>query len=614
MSFSQYEKNNEEKGINRNLEYIKKCDSLHLHNDKYLNNLENGEDLVPGKFSSTIRMRKNSEGNKSKNGSVIILESQDRKLTFNVKNNKEFFDKSNIDNNLRIVKSSANINDKENLTNSTNIIKPDVIEDINMENIPIRVPAIEKLQSIKSSNHTKLSIPKIPNFPVLNEIRKPVSIKVSSNREEKNSQSQKNLMLMTVTENEERLNIKSNNNMQNSGIVLDEHLEQIEHPNVFTEVNDETQNIQHDLLNQIFGRNNKIDGLKQETYLKSSIHECTPATQKQKMMINQSSGKKVKILSKDDAEHTRQENEQDFGPNSDSSEFPFRICFICDQFFLKEKTYTTENCDHSFCRRCGKAFYEEKIEQGEVSFKCPVYKCPDKASNQMIKLLVSEKHFTSIDKKEFVEGSDKETQMNSPNVVSFKQKHSLNNFVSVTKMDSIKFYTQKHVIDINSNESYFLFNKAKEFFCVKCSEPALYGKTGKYIVKCLNCYHTICKFCMKNYTSDHFEISSFNYCKVYFRRRLRKIPVKDTKHIKNFLFTWLLFIASYLMICLFIYKYISLGISKIMCFKRNERNVLKLIFFYFLAFVINITITPVMFLVMPYYPPLITLIHKGDFR
>jgi hypothetical protein len=612
MSFSNHEKNNEEKGIGRNLDIIPKLDSL--HHDKSSNNVEKGEEFVPAKFSSTIRMRKNSGSNNSKSGSVIIVESQDRKLTFNVKNDKQFFDKSNIDNNLKIVKSSANINEKDNLANSTNIIKPDVIEDINKENVPIRVPAIEKLNSIKSSNYNKINIPKIPNFPILNELSKPVSIQVVSNREEKNSQ--KNLMLLTVTEKDENVKINSNmNHMQSSGVVEDEHLEQIEHPNIFSDENNETQNIRDDLVNQIFGRNNhKINALETDTYQRSSVHESTPATHKQKIILIQSSGNRVKILSKDDAEITRQENDHEVLAHSDSSEFPFRICFICDQFFLKEKTYTTDNCEHSFCRRCGKAYYEEKIEQGEVSFKCPVYKCPHKASIQMIKLLVSEKHFTSIDQKENGEPSYKDTQMNSPNVISFKQKHSLNNFVSVTKMDSIKFYTQKHVIDVNSNESYFLFNKAKEFFCVKCSEPALYGKTGKYIVKCLNCYHTICKFCMKSYCADHFEISSFNYCKVYFRRRLRKIPVKDKKHVKNFLFTWLLFIASFLMICLCVYKYVNVGISKSLCFKRNESNKIKFVFFYFFAFLINIIITPIMLLVIPFFPPLITLLHKGDFR
>ena len=282
---------------------------------------------------------------------------------------------------------------------------------------------------------------------------------------------------------------------------------------------------------------------------------------------------------------------------SDSSEIPFRICFICDQFFLKDKINYATDCEHSFCRRCGKGFYEEKIEQGDVTFKCPVYKCEKKVSLDIIINLVSEKHFKSIE--------SKEEKMNITKGV--------NNFI---KMDSVKYYTQKHVLDINTNETYFIYNKAKENFCIKCSEAALYGKSGKYIVKCLNCYHTICKFCMKSFTADHFEISSFNYCKVYFRRRLRKGYVKEKQFCKNFLFLFLIYIVSYLLICLSIYKIIYVFFSKALGLGlglglRNKKNksVLKNILYYILLTITYIIITPLFLLCIPYFSPLITMLH-----
>jgi hypothetical protein len=118
---------------------------------------------------------------------------------------------------------------------------------------------------------------------------------------------------------------------------------------------------------------------------------------------------------------------------------------------------------------------------------------------------------------------------------------------------------------------------------------------------------------MKSYTADHFEISSFNYCKVYFRRRLRKPQVKEKKTCKTFLFNFLLFIASYLLIWLCVYKYVNVYISKALCFRKNETNIFKVFFFYLFVIVLNLLVTPILFLLIPYFPPLITLLQKGDF-
>lgn len=306
--------------------------------------------------------------------------------------------------------------------------------------------------------------------------------------------------------------------------------------------------------------------------------------------------------------------------SSNNIKFPFRICFLCDQFHIREATFTSDRCDHSFCYKCGKTFFEEKIENGNIDFfgkpysylknkelnslnsiekennnnninaqthsrnnfslekenasnytntknineqlnskenqnlnkeivclekdhfYCPVFKCEGIIHTDIIQQIIGNQFYNSY--KEKLECLSKKIKNNEernlesnivakPNMFQIhsersnkgnKKKQTFEELRFTHSLQEYKLITKKHILHLeDSNSVLQKISKEKNLFCTKCNLPALYGKTGNSYVKCLNCFQSICKFCFKPLTSDHFEITSLtNYCRVYFRKKLHK--------------------------------------------------------------------------------------------
>jgi hypothetical protein len=262
-------------------------------------------------------------------------------------------------------------------------------------------------------------------------------------------------------------------------------------------------------------------------------------------------------------------------PSEDEINEFFKFCFLCDKLHLANIMITL-GCNHAFCQKCGKLYYEDKIEQGDSDLKCPVFKCQKTPSIDFLKTLVTEKHISLFKKNQ--------TEINKDN-----------------KIDEIKVYTQKHILDINTNENFLLYNKTKEQFCQKCTEASLYGRTGKTYVKCLNCFNTICKFCMKIYNYDHLDITSESYCKVYFRKDLKKQIIKPNK-FKLYLLTLAMIIASYFLCFISILKYTNqfIEMKKTTKFKTFTYNIVLILLY--------ILIVPIMLMIIPYFPIISTML------
>ena len=536
--------------------------------------------------SPLIKMRKNSKHTSRTNlltsehlnstegiGTLVILETADKKMSFNIKNDKEFFDKNNINSNLSMAKNSI-----------------------------IALPYI-KHNEVPKPNNPNITL---PIYTKVDEEEQGIDINIDR-------KSQKNLSIKSgeviylkktmnnENENEETIEIKEG---YEKPIWKDEIS-----PKIFTDREDpNVEKIKKINLNVSKPTPNR------ENKNSSRVVGVSRGAKEEKTPIRGSPAK-ILLVSNGRGQYLRQGS--DIADDEDSKNFPFRICFICDQFYLKEKTQTADGCEHTFCQKCGKAFFEEKIEQGDIASKCPVYKCPKKIDIEIIKQLVSTKHFCVM------EGKDP-NEINTGNLFRLTNsqtellKQNYNNYFN--KIDAVKLYTQKHVIDINTNESFFIFNKAKEQFCVKCHEPALYGKSGKFIVKCLNCYHTICKFCMKSFTPDHFEITSFNYCKVYFRKRLKKAGGQvNQKSCKNFGLEILISIATFFLILLGTYKFISIFLSNALCLdlktqshtkaKVSFGDIIKIPFFYFFMVLFCTLVTPLIFMLIPYLPVILAALR-----
>lgn len=262
--------------------------------------------------------------------------------------------------------------------------------------------------------------------------------------------------------------------------------------------------------------------------------------------------------------------------------FPYRICTICEQYFLKEGVYISKACLHSICHKCAKVYFELKVEDGSIDFSerrpsqlevnedsqltepiqhksedfyflCPVYTCKGNYPIEVIKSIIGSKHFEAYN-----------TQREN-----FQRPYQAKSVIET-----------KHLLQINQAISAVESqNKEKHLICSKCKEPALYSQTGKNFIKCLNCLTNSCRYCLKELTPEHFDISSMSsYCKVYFRRKLRNSTSssKNRNSKGEFLVQLIIIIASFFYILLGSIKLCYLFVCRLIpedlsAYKENER-------------------------------------------
>lgn len=235
--------------------------------------------------------------------------------------------------------------------------------------------------------------------------------------------------------------------------------------------------------------------------------------------------------------------------------------------------------------------------------KCPIYKCKIQIMMETLRLIVSEKHYENIKNKPIaVVNND-----NFPKSPRFK---SLNPHHSV--IETVKVYMKKHVIHINTSESMFLYTKNKDHFCIHCFEPTLFGKNGNKYVKCLNCLISICKFCLKKYSYDHFNKTNPNHCRVYFRTKNKQIITKES-YLAKFFHLIFVHIISYIFLFCGIF-YIVKCLLKTILNLKGENSILLLvvknILFYsllvsFLAFQLFLFV-----FLIPFFPVFLSIFNN----
>ena len=278
-----------------------------------------------------------------------------------------------------------------------------------------------------------------------------------------------------------------------------------------------------------------------------------------------------------------------YNENDDYSDFDNQIyekCQICEKTNSIGKFFFSSCKMHKICRKCIKNYYEDIIEQGERNLKCPIYKCKNIINIILLKKIISEQHYNLLNGK--------------PNVFSQTTNiHLQSKYDFYEEKEKLKLYTQRHVLDINSNENFFMFNKFKNIYCPKCSEPALFTKIKGHFIKCLNCYHRICKYCLKDYDEKHMDIAFEEHCKVYFRN--------DNNFIKKnnvfiLFFIQLFFIsASYYFVFYGGFLYINNAVKCIFSVKKDSNPFIWVII-YFISFILFICAVPVILISLPYFP------------
>lgn len=221
----------------------------------------------------------------------------------------------------------------------------------------------------------------------------------------------------------------------------------------------------------------------------------------------------------------------------------------------------------------------------------------------------------------------------------YNQKSILNNNIVTindksiqksTMADTMKNFTKKHVFEVSNNETFLIMNKYKDMFCNNCYEPSLYGKLNANYIKCLNCMIKLCRYCMKTYSENHFDLSFIHRCKVYFKKNYTNSNYKKTKRIsdlertekiKNILINFSLNLLAYILIISFLLKKLNrfLKYKKLMKFSdENYSSVYIVHWSNFLIFLHNLVILLIKIfnflfwfilsiLFLPYYPKLLNI-------
>ena len=283
-------------------------------------------------------------------------------------------------------------------------------------------------------------------------------------------------------------------------------------------------------------------------------------------------------------------------------------CFICDRDYLISRLYSAECKKHYICRKCLKNFYEDKIEniyfiKDDSSLKCPCENCDAKINFDILKNKISDRHIAL-----YLEKVNNNIKNVKNNILNEQNQND----------ENIKLYTQKHVIDINSNKNFFLYNKAKDIYCKKCLKPTLFTKTNTNFIICLNCRYKMCKFCLKEYQDKHTDIKTNNHCKVYYKRNELFLKKNKMNTFITVLLQYIFTIAIFIIMILgTLYNIIHI-MKIIFCIddtkeKNIKRNInccwyVKYSLVLVIGIIIYIIILPFMLISFPFFPVLISVL------
>ena len=224
--------------------------------------------------------------------------------------------------------------------------------------------------------------------------------------------------------------------------------------------------------------------------------------------------------------------------NNITKQYSHQICNICDLLKPSNKFIELENCNHSFCYNCGKNYYENLIEMGDLNLKCPFYKCSEEIINkEFLRNIISSQHYQRLIYGKCIDNNNKiilkgKTTMSSINKGSIK-KSTLNSTLGkgITKIELnsiLQRFSKKNVLYVTNNEEeYIIYSMYRDTVCPYCTLPCLFGKTLSNHLKCLNCLKRICKFCFRKVDTDHFNIYNHKCCKNY-----RLFLYKNKKNFK----------------------------------------------------------------------------------
>ena len=365
--------------------------------------------------------------------------------------------------------------------------------------------------------------------------------------------------------------------------------------NTIEEINRKSDKI--DIANE-----NKIKNNYHYDVLSSSKRSFEKSDTKQKTKGNEETAIiKKKVIEKNSDQTQNQINFVENNYNKadiESIDFPYKICLICEVYFVLHQVIVL-SCDHIFCFNCTKLFLEEKIEEGKKRLLCPLFKCTTMFKEEEIKKFVTEKHFNNYIKKIDISEEKQNLLLSSDN-----KSNMYIGKISQTSIEDFKSLSKKHVLEVTNSINFLYYSKTKEIFCKNCNEEALFGKNCRNFIKCMNCLHTYCKYCGKNYSNGHFDFTGNNYCKIFYRRHCKYLPSIRNK-CKEISVEFIIFLAGY-----FIFFIGSLNLIHVYMRKYTYEDkettfaIVKHLIILILIYSVSI---PILFLLLPFYPMLVAI-------
>ena len=268
----------------------------------------------------------------------------------------------------------------------------------------------------------------------------------------------------------------------------------------------------------------------------------------------------------------------------------YNICQLCEHTQPVTKLFVAECKQHFFCKKCAKIYYEEIIENGIREMVCPLVKCRKPVKLEKLDNIISDEHFKIL-----------------TNNLSKNNKYLLfTKLKTETLPESFEIYTEKHVLDIDSNKKFYNFNNRKEAYCPYCNKDTLFTKGNMHYGKCLNCQIKICKHCSKEFKNDHLDLSSPNHCKVFYRT---KEAMQDKKNIcLRYLLELFFVIASFYLTFAGAFLLIREMFSSAFNLKDNK-NCIKYAFLYLFTFICFLIAIPIIFIFFPVFPSLMATFY-----
>ena len=266
----------------------------------------------------------------------------------------------------------------------------------------------------------------------------------------------------------------------------------------------------------------------------------------------------------------------------------YNICFLCEHSFQRDRMFSAECEQHFLCRKCAKYFYEDTIENGNKILTCPLIKCRKPVDIDKLKDIISKEHYNII-----------------TNNIDRNQKYLL--FAKLktdTVPENVELYTEKHVLDIDTNKKFFNYNNMKETYCSNCNKYALFPKSNSQFFKCLYCESKKCRYCSKNFNKEHLELKNPSHCKVYYRSN--DYEKKKLKCIVNYLIELFFIIASFVLCFIGAFLLIKQMFYKVFNIKENK-NFIKFFFLYFFTIICFLIVLPIIYIFFPVFPSIMAL-------